>query len=301
MAKYSREFLVPYLEDLCALHFAELEVCAKMFEIQREIIKLRHGRELEPPEQPDKIEAWDFFSVLCAIAGGFLMGASPIVLIAALLGQAGTMPIGMGVFLTMVSFGMGFFIWRLFVAPAIEASKYNDEAQQAYFKEKVLYKETKEKMEREDEELRKRIPALEKKLNFYSDERKKISKVLENAYAANVLPLQYRDIYAAIYLSDYFTNSRADDLDQVLNTYVLKQIKDKLDTIIENQRKSILNQRLMLANQQRALEEQRAHNEYMRKKACQIAASVEEQNQYLRMIECNSEATAYFAAANYLR
>ncbi len=138
-------------------------------------------------------------------------------------------------------------------------------------------------------------------MNDLSEERKRIAKTLDTVYAANIIPSHYRDMYAAVYLCDFFSTSRSDDLDMALNTYVLEQIKDKLDVIIEKQREAILNQRLILANQQKSLEEQRAHNDYMRQKVYQIASSIEEQNQYLAMIEGSSAATAYFAAANYLR
>ena len=104
-----------------------------------------------------------------------------------------------------------------------------------------------------------------------------------------------------MYLYDFFSTSRSDDLDMALNTYVLEQIKDKLDEMIEHQREAIINQRMLMVNQQRALEEQRAYHAYMKKRARQIASSLEEQNQYLDMIKCNTAATAYFAAADYLR
>lgn len=142
---------------------------------------------------------------------------------------------------------------------------------------------------------------MKKQMENLSAERNKIAKALNEVYAANIIPSHYRDMYAAVYLYDFFSTSRSDDLDMALNTYVLEQIKDKLDVIIEKQHTSILNQRLILANQQRSLEEQRAHNAYMRQKIYQIASSIEEQNQYLAMVESNPAATAYFAAANYLR
>lgn len=301
MARYNREFLVPYLQDVCALHLAEMEVVHKMFEIQRNILDLKHGREINPPSKPDKEEAWGCFSVLCALAGGFEICAAPIVLIGSLTGNLGSMSVGAGFFLAIVGLITGVVIWRIFVTPAIQISKENDEKDQKFLENMAEYRKKKAVIQQEDEELRKQIPTLENELAYYSNERKKISILLKKAYGVNVLPTQYRDVYAAVYLYDYFRNSRSDDLDQVLNTYVLEQIKDRVDVIIENQRMSIINQRMILTNQHRALEEQRKHNAYMRSKARQISRSVEEQNQYLRMVECNTAATAYFAAANYLK
>lgn len=297
MAKYNREFLVPYLHDVCALHLADFELCGKMFKTQRQILQLNHGEELEPPEEPELEDAWNIITVPCAVIGGFELFGGGAITLGAIFRQ-----IEPGfVFLGLISVAIGLVIWKYLVSPAIYMSKVNEALIEQYQKDLVQYKIDLKQVERENDEARKRIPELERRLEAYSNERKKIGTVLKRVYSANVLPSQFRDMYSAVYLYDYFSNSRADDLDQVLNTFVLEQIKDKLDDIIENQRISILNQRLIIQNQRQAMEEQRIHNEYMRKKVCQISASIEEQNQYLAMIEANSAANAYFAAAHYLK
>ncbi len=51
MAKYNREFLVPYLEDVCALHITDYFLAYKLYETQRQIIVFQHGEEIEPPEK----------------------------------------------------------------------------------------------------------------------------------------------------------------------------------------------------------------------------------------------------------
>lgn len=302
MAKYDRELLVTYLQDICSLHYAELEVACKMFEIQKKIIQLKHGREIEQPEEPEYEQEWDLISGVIAGAGMFLMIGPIVVLLGGLLmddlnsGQLGLVIVEM-----IIGIPLGWFLWNMFGAPVKQAQKSNAELYEQYLEDLSLYKKEKNKIQQEDEAARGKIPELENQLNYYSCERKKIAHLLKQSYSAGVLPTQYRDVYAATYLYDYFSNSRADDLDQVLNTYVLEQIKDKLEEIIENQRISILQQRMILVNQQRSIEEQRAHNEYMRKKIQEIATSMEEQNQYFSMIECNTATTAYFSAANYLR
>ncbi len=37
MAKYNREFLVPYLEDVCALHITDYFLAYKLYETQRQM------------------------------------------------------------------------------------------------------------------------------------------------------------------------------------------------------------------------------------------------------------------------
>ena len=302
VAKYDRELLVPYLQDVCSLHYAELEVACKMFEIQKKIIQLKHGREIEPPQEPEYEEEWNLISGTIAGAGVFLMVGPVVALLwGLLLDEFRNGQLGLVIAEIILGIPLGWFLWHMFGTPVKQAQRNNAERYEQYLADLRVYKNEKIRLEKEDEIARGRIPALESRLAYYSSERQKISNLLKLSYGAGVLPTQYRDVYAATYLYDYFSNSRADDLDQVLNTYVLEQIKDKLDEIIENQRISILQQRIILVNQQRSMEEQRAHNEYMRRKIRQIASSVEEQNQYLSMVECNTAATAYFAAAQYLR
>lgn len=303
MAKFNREFLVPYLEDVCALYMADLEVCAKMFGVQKEILVLQHGEEIEPPAEPEHEEYLGAVGSFLGALGICMMCAITLPLIALLVPEKerGSAPFAFYIILGVVCFLLGLFLWKYCGEPEREVRKNNEELDRQYEEAVRQYRIEKRKISDRNEEARKKIPDLEKQMGNLSNERKKIAKTLDAVYAANIIPSHYRDMYAAVYLYDFFSTSRSNDLDMALNTYVLEQIKDKLDVIIQKQHESILNQRLILANQQRSLEEQRAHNAYMRQKVYQIASSIEEQNQYLAMVESNSAATAYFAAANCLR
>lgn len=158
-----------------------------------------------------------------------------------------------------------------------------------------------ESIAEENEKLKQYIPAYEEELAYYKQERRRVKRLLNQVYDVNIIPGRYRDSYVAMYLYDWFGTSQADDLDMALNTLVLEEIKERLDTLISYQSQSILNQRMILANQQRAYNEQQRHNSLMRAEANRIAASNEERNIYLSMIESNTAATAYFAAAEYLK
>ena len=63
----------------------------------------------------------------------------------------------------------------------------------------------------------------------------------------------------------------------------------------------ILNQRIMIANQNKSIEQQERHNQVLRSKLDRIQASNEERNMYLGMIEANTRADAFFSAATYLK
>lgn len=298
MAKYNREFLVPYLEDVCALHITDYFLAYKLYESQRQIIVFQHGEDIEPPEKPQLKKFWGFFTVLIAAIGAFESFAGVCAL---LMRNSGDVPASFATFLGIASCLIGGIMLLFVIVPAIETKRENDMLLEQYKEDQREYLREKKEIDRRNQEGREKIPELQCAMSKFESERKKIAGLLAKAYGANVIPSRYRDIYAAVYLYDYFKNSRADDLDMVLNTYVLEQIKDKLDEIIQNQAHEIMNQRAMLALQKRSIIAQQEYASFMKRKVCQIAASMEEQTQYLSMIESNAEVTAFFAAADYLR
>lgn len=82
----------------------------------------------------------------------------------------------------------------------------------------------------------------------------------------------------------------------VMNSFVLEQLKEKMEVIIQNQPDMILDQCMMLANQKKTMERQQSHAAMMGAKLARPEAGDEERNQYLSRIECNTKAAAYFAA-----
>lgn len=290
MAKYNREFLVPYLQNICALHLAYSKLENKIIEISSEDLPyLKRGK---PNPKPEKPEVLDTFS-----GGGFaslVIGSIMLVLILFAFSlesetNAGDIFIlffGIALCLLMIYFPVHSIKGRM---------KRNEYEQLRYQHDMAQY----EKIAEYNQKLRTLVPDYEEKFEYYKQERDRIDILLDQVYDANIIPRRYRDIYAAVYLYDWFSTSQADDLDMALNMFVLEEIKEKLD-IIARHSESILNQRIMLANQQKSLEQQQRHSAMMRSKLNRIAASNEERNIYLSMIESNTAATAYFAAADYI-
>lgn len=297
MAKYDRQFLVPYLQDVCALHMADKLLQEKVFQMQIEISNLQRGQEIKPPEAPELEKPWSSFNLIVGGMAGILL-LSPVVLMGTLLDPSTTATQRkLAVVLTIMIVPMGCFLWAISAGQAIGAAKKNKAKEKEFRKNLYSYYEAKKEMEDERKAAGKEISKLEQRIGALEDERKKLAILLQEAYGANVLPTGYRDIYAAVYLYDFFSSSRSDDLDLALSAYGQKQIKDRLNAMISNQAEAILKERVLLAKQQRTLQR---HDTMMQKRACQAAATPEEQNQYRNMAECNAAVTAYFAAANNL-
>lgn len=146
------------------------------------------------------------------------------------------------------------------------------------------------------------LPYVEAENKKYSKDLKECRNLREMLYSADVIPTKYRNDYAVMYLYDWFKhNRRANDMDLALNTYVLEQIKDRLDKMIAQLEEAIINQRIIIANQRQSMEEQKRHYAYMEQKARTAVANQEEQTQYLEMLDSKLAVDNFFNAANYLR
>lgn len=281
MAKYNREFLVPYLENLCALHIAKWKIDQKKSEISRNLRQnTQNIKSLEEPEEPCYEDTG--FKTFGLILGIILVIVSmlDIFIISLLAGVIGWFFV----------IGYGYFLY--------DAHRQNEDREQAYY---VAAKEYNEKLAA--------LKTNEDDYNTYAfvqfsmhqAETEKVDEALSVAYNANVIPRRYRDIYVAVYLYDWFSTSMSDDLDMALNMYVLEEIKDRLDNIIDMLSKSLINQKLIIANQQKSMEQQRQYRDQMMDKLDRMQVTAEEQTRYLGMIEANTAAAAYFSAAEYVR
>lgn len=303
MAQYSREILVPYLQDICSLHLAERKLTNKIIHLEQTVKSLQVGKSNPLPKEPKETFAYRFVLpwLVVALASVFLLIRFVIWSLSLpsyfqwsdswrlifKLNHFG----GIGVCIILVASGV------FALVQALAAQDNNVKLENQYRKDLYTYKMTEEKNRLN----RQRIPDLQNDISKYTTERNKVAALLRNAYSANIIPRQYRDIYPAVYLYDWFSTSRATDLDMALNMFVLEQIKDKLDKIIRNQSEIILNQSIMMANQQQALDQQERNSYIMRSKLDRIATSNEERNMYLSMIESNTATTAYFATVDYIK
>ena len=294
MAKYDRTFLVPYLHDICALYLLEGKLTASIYQREKTIRKFQQGKVAQEPKKP--VLEDDSIGCLGAIIIAFFV---QLVVCAVSLPFVG---IDLPPFFVFILFiGLGFFGWLSYavVTESIEAKRINKSKSYEYEKALKEYKRYSEQLQREHKHELSLIPGLRAEIAILQTELDKVVALREKSYNANVIPRYYRNKYVAVYLYDWFSSSAADDIDHALSMFVLEEIKARLDKIIENQSEIILNQRIALANQQRESEDRRKFETQMMNKLQSMHATEEENLRYQRMIESNTAATAYFAAANY--
>ncbi len=297
MARYDREFLVPYVQDIFSLHMAHRKIENKIRELKDLYEEYECGYEAVRPDCVVEEESIGCFGVLGLLVGAFLTIGGLITPFSPIVEE----DIGVAMFVTIGGLLVGVPILVKTIMWAVEVNKENNARYDEHNRQMKEYRGLKKQLKIQNQENLEKLPALQNEIDFYAKEEARVEWLLKKLYNVNIIPLRYRDIYAATYLYDYFYYGSSDDLDMALNTYVLEQIKDRLDQIIENQRDQILMQRQQLALQRESLEAQKKHAAYMEKRIAQLAANAETQTQYLSMIEGNTQATAYFALAQYLK
>lgn len=91
------------------------------------------------------------------------------------------------------------------------------------------------------------LPQHKKILEEILSELNKCKNILVHAYDLNIIPVQYRNLGSIAYLYEYFSTSQATNLDQVIQSMLLDDVRQRIQNI-ENK----LNQ--IISNQQRTYE-----------------------------------------------
>lgn len=291
MAKYDRAFLVPYLRDICALYMAESKLDRMISNSEREIsrVNAKALARLKPPAYENYVGGpGDFTGVGTGCFGATLCVSALLALF-----SGGTLESSVGLMVILAIPGI-ILAFRSFGAADrenAEIKKRNEDRERDYEIEQFAALSL----------VQPQVKQIQNRISHLKDERRKVNELLKKHYALNIIPKWYRDRYPAVYLYDWFSHSQSNDLDVALNTFVLEEIKDKLDIIIRNQSEEILNQRIIIANQNKSMRQAEQHHNELMNKLNRMQAADEERNTYLEMIERNTAVDAYFSMANYLK
>lgn len=123
-----------------------------------------------------------------------------------------------------------------------------------------------------------------------------IKEMLLKTYDLNIIPDQYRNIYAIYYLYNFISTSNQ-SLSIALLHFDLKEIKSKLDKIIEQQEELILNQSILMSQNEELMEQNQSYLSTLSK----IESNTAQTSQYASIAARNSELCAWIGYANYLK
>ena len=118
---------------------------------------------------------------------------------------------------------------------------------------------------------------------------------MQTAYSANIIPQQYRNIHAVWFIHDFITTS-SETLSSALLHCDLDEIKQKLDTIIEQQKEIIINQSVMMAQNEELI----SQNQQTLNKLASIETNTAKAGQYAKIAANNAEACAWIGIAKYI-
>lgn len=289
MALLKRDFFVPYVKNLCALHLLRGKLKERMEYIRYEIETVKKGQPEPRPTRPNYETPWSGGRIL----GVFLAVVWAVIWIIAPDDIAPSFNFVSFLFVAVSVVIIGFIIYGVkcdIDNNDYEKTRYEEEARQA----KRIHDQNVQNRER-------KLPGLWNELEECRAAYEETSRVLLEMYDANVIPGQYRNIHSVIYLYDWFSKSREEDLGLALNTFVLEQIKDKLDTIIRNQGDILLNQQMQLSLQMQSNEEQESYFRTMENKINQLEMADEERNKNMDMIARTNESVLWYAQQDYIR
>ncbi|HIY00857.1 MAG TPA: hypothetical protein IAA26_03310 [Candidatus Blautia faecipullorum] len=148
------------------------------------------------------------------------------------------------------------------------------------------------------------LPQHQKMGKEVNDEFNFCAAMLSDALGLNIIPKQYRNLGSIAYLYEYFTTSQATNLDQVIQTMLLDDVRQRIQNI-ENQLSQII------SNQQRIysklcdiqytaeqISTQLADIEFSQK---ELLKESQKQTDELKMIKTSARISNYLFAGTYLK
>ena len=294
MARYDRRFLVPYLQDVCSVELLLIRLNKEDDKVLDNIWRFENRIKNDP--RPQKVTEYPMKYAVKALIRGLICLAISF-LCACVRSSTDSYVLE---FISMISsFPMlvvaGVFFW-------IAKAEYDDHCESTY-DVKVYEKKLKEWYDRAAERDKNQQQA-----DFWRNRRKliqshikEVQNLRKRVYDVNVIPHQYRNVYAAHFLYDFFRGGQADDLEQVIAIFVLEEIKARLDRVIEQQTDIIVNQRVMIANQERTNKQIAENHRREMEQYARLNENAERRNQYLEMINTNLVISNYFAYNDYIK
>lgn len=292
MAGLNRDFLVPYLQNLCSLHLALRKIEQKMRKINYMIFEAENGITIEPPQRKEYVpEKNRVYYTLTAVGSVVTVFCAMF----AALNIVGGTRIGMP--WTVFGVAAGLLLLALPQLIAHHRRRVNRRIDAEYLRAYDQYRQTvAEAVERSSNTVAK----LKLRLEKLEQEKKQVDSLLQMGYAVDLIPMAYRNIYYAVYLYEWICTSRSDDLDQALRLFDKESGKVKLEHIIANQTDAILVHTRSVAAQYRTFVMQKQQELTLRAKVAEMICSEEEREMYSTIVDVNLAAGAYFAAADYL-
>ncbi len=268
---FNRDVLVNYLNNLRTLEFAKNKLTNEKNNLEDKINSLGHKEDI--PKSLTDLEIQ-----LCGIV---LMA---FIFVVALVIKA------------LINSGDWLFSWLNFIQPVLNFALCGAAIIASLFVVWILYEEVKDRkrytneIKFEEERMKSELYEQQKLSDILPDIIKDLEQteiILHDAYAVNLIPEKYRNIYAAYFLYEYISTSTV-TLNEALFHCDLDEISRKLDMVIEQQREIIME----LAHTNALNEQIVKQNEETLKHAIAVENNTALAAQYSQVAAINSNTVA---------
>lgn len=205
-------------------------------------------------------------------------------------------------FVKTLGAGTIFFIIAIIVC-LIRTANNNKENERSYNIAMDRYIEQKKNIEKQYKSNCQAADKIEKKLFELNDEISKVKNVRDELYSVNWMAGNYRNIRVVYYICDMVMTADI-SIDEALKYYLLQEINNKLDLIlqkldriIEQQAEIIAGNAVLEAQNEQLIKE----NKMMITKMSSIEDNTRLAADYAKVGSAYSEANAYFSLATYLK
>ena len=280
MAKYRKEFLIPYLRDISALHLAQHKLQERFDLLDEQRFASEKGKHTAPP-QPPRYEASN---------GSFFLFMGGYTLFLAL-----AIYIIYPNFFVYVCLFLGIIALLIGGIRYIQVTQENRKKELKYIQRLDHYQQAQDSLTQQPA-----LPEIEKELSECGSEIQRVQEALEHVYRCGIIPEQYQNLDAAVFLYIWFESGKSNSLDMTFKILEDHKIQANLDQFIANKREHILKQYLRSAKHYRTQEQLKKHTAQLTSKVNHVTASDEERNFYLAMVESNTVTLTYFANTKYI-
>jgi hypothetical protein len=291
---YERDVTLLHLYDLRVLEMSKAKLDYNWTQVDNKIKNLGIAGNYSIPSKgsPEVKPTWIIGVFIAAVAllgvGWFIDALVSDVVLGWFGNSKSTLFMGIGTVLAVI---LGIIGVIMIIVRASQSTTESQNHQQRMAQYNYNLANDRQRVQREINERNRLIPI---KDGIYS-EWEKVGNILTDTYSANLVPSQFRNLYAVYYLYEFLSTSQ-ETLKEALLHCDLDVIKQKLDVIISQQRELIIQQAITnahLANIQK-------QNDEMLEHAIATEHNTAKAAQYAKVAAANTEAMVYVGVAQYI-
>lgn len=300
MARYNREILVPYLDNLCALELLRTRTRTLWSKAYEEIEQLESSVACDVEAGTEGLAARVRSSTKKAACLSIATVGALALLVGSCCSLSATGPKGLWELLvTTPCLIISFFVTPVCAVYAVRNLRQMFELRGALNARREAHANTERRNVAQRDTC---VPQLREHIALYETKLGELDALIEQGYAADVVPSHCRNVYAAWHLAEHVaSNSGVNDVDDVLWTFSFESAKTQLDVTISQQEERVVGVQVPRARRAVELKGEDGLRREALDRIARTGATGEERERYLAMEKFGVNATLWMAKrADYL-